>query len=87
MPDEEIEQLVNKDELVPVHEVHAFGRLRWAIERYCPPEKLKELGRFTKLYDETGTKILRDFPGREFMIISFGYRQRRTNTVIWTRKF
>jgi hypothetical protein len=62
MSDEEIASMKNREEMVPIRVDHAFGRLRWIIERYCPPEKLREQGRFTHLHSEDGTKVLRDFP-------------------------
>jgi hypothetical protein len=62
MSDEEIALCKNREELVPVRVSHAFGRLRWIIERYTPPEKLRAQQRFTKCHAEDGTKILRDFP-------------------------
>lgn len=63
MSDEEIANCKNREELVPIRVDHAFGRLRWIIERYCPPEKLREQGRFTHLHSPIdGAKVLRDFP-------------------------
>lgn len=63
MTDEEIAEMANREEMVPVRVDHHFGRLRWIIERYCPPEKLREQGRFTHLHSPVdGTKVLRDFP-------------------------
>jgi hypothetical protein len=79
MPDEEIENCKNREELVPVRVDHAFGRLRWIIERYCPPEQLKQQGRFENPYAPDGTRVLRDFP-REGIYQAFFVVQRRDRT-------
>ena len=79
LSDEEISQIKDKLAMVPVKEDHAFGRLRWIVERYCPPEKLRKLGRFTNLYAPDGEKILRDFPN-EGVYDCFFVIQRKNNT-------
>jgi hypothetical protein len=79
MTDEEIAEVANRDEMVPVREDHAFGRLRWIVERYCPPEKLRQLHRFEHPFAPDGTRILREFP-REGVYDCFFVIQRRNNT-------
>jgi hypothetical protein len=78
MTDEEIAQMKDRLEMVPVRADHAFGRLRWIIERYCPPEKLRELHRFEHPFAPDGTRILREFP-REGVYDCFFVVQRRNN--------
>lgn len=41
-----------------------LGRLRWVIEQWESAESLREKGRFQKLHDADGKKILRDLPPR-----------------------
>jgi hypothetical protein len=79
MTDEEIANCKNREEFVPIAVDHAFGRLRWIIEAYCPPEKLREQGRFQHVYGTDGTKVLRDFPN-EGIYEAFFVVQRRNNS-------
>lgn len=79
MSDEEIANCKNREEMVPVRIDYVFGRLRWIVERYCPPEKLREQGRFVHLYSQIdGTKVLRDFP-QEGIYECFFVVQRRNH--------
>ncbi len=50
-------------EFQPRFENVPLGRLRWVVEEWESAESLREKGRFTKLHDEYGNKILRDLPG------------------------
>jgi len=79
MTDEEIAQMKDRLEMVPVKEDHAFGRLRWIVERYCPPEELRKQGRFENPFAPDGTRILREFP-REGVYNTFFVVQRKNNT-------
>jgi len=80
MADDEIAEMANREEMVPVRADHQFGRLRWIIERYCPPEKLKEQHRFEHVFSPVdGTKVLRDFP-REGIYECFFVVQRRNHS-------
>lgn len=47
---------------VPKKEQIPVGRLRWVIEQWESAESLREKGRFTRLYDDTGQKVLRSLP-------------------------
>lgn len=47
---------------VPKMELIEIGRLRWCIERHVPAHVLREQGRFVRVTDAEGKRILRDLP-------------------------
>jgi len=68
-------------EFTPRYRELELGRLRWIVEQYVPPETLKKQGRFAKLHDDKGVKILRDFPNEgiydHFFLVQTADRQYR----------
>lgn len=59
--DPEIRALNPKEFAIDYAEME-LGRLRWVIEEWESPESLRAKGRFTKLHDVNGVKVLRDLP-------------------------
>jgi len=46
----------------PVYKRIELGRLRWVVEIHVPAHELKAMGRFQKVHDSEGKRILRDLP-------------------------